>query len=136
GVRRDIHALPRGELAPRVLALDGGLGAGVAGLLAQGAEALALVLPAHPRPRTRSYSPHSSRSTPQTSPIVAFARRASRIGGSRLSAQRAAARTASSRLVTSAWSRPARSAASRATWPRSVAGSTRRISGATSSSST
>ena len=118
GVEQQVDALAGGELAARVLALDGGLGAGVQRLLAQLLEAGALLLrpagrlgvgqPALPACGRTRRTPR--RSTPQTSPTVARARSASRIGGSRLAVPRAAARTSSSRASTAAWSRAARSA--------------------------
>ena len=92
-VEQQVDALAGGQLAARVLALDGRLGARVGGLLAQPAQAAR----ASPRcsrlasARTRSYSPNSSRITPHTSPTVARARSASRSGGSRLAVPRAAA---------------------------------------------
>ena len=74
--------------------------------------------------RARSYSPHSSRSTPQISPIVQRARSASRIGSSMFSRRRARPRAPRrSAAAASAALRSARTRAVRSSWRRSAAGS-------------
>ena len=109
-VEQQVDALAGGELAARVLALDGRLGARVARPPRAASRSRSRFSPVltTAAARTRSYSPNSARMTPQTSPTVARARSASRRGGSRLAVPRAAARTSSSRASTRAASRLSR----------------------------
>src|SRR6059058_1700859 len=70
------------------------------------------------------YSPKTSRSVPHTSPTLARAFSASRIGGSRLSVPSAACLSAANRSRVSSMSRSALNAFRRSTWAFSDAGST------------
>src|SRR5438552_8143023 len=85
--------------------------------------------------RCASYMPNSSRSALQIAPLVQLARRASRIGTSRLPSPRAVSRTAASARWASSTSRSARTRAVRSSCRRSAAGSRRYSSIASSSPS-
>src|SRR5262245_19290192 len=75
--------------------------------------------------RCASYMPNSSRSALQISPTVQRARKASRMGTSRLASLRATSRTAASAASVSSAFRSARTRAVRSSWRRSAAGSSR-----------
>ena len=83
-----------------------------------------------------SYVPQSSRRTPQISPTVHRARRASRMGGRRFASVSAATRTSASDRAAASPSRSARTRAVRSHWRCSIAGSTCRSSTSPRCSST